>query len=154
RHPGVGQFPHRPYRQQCQGLRLMTAMNKTTVFAVTFTVSFAVLYAICTEFNLPLVSYHPVIGELDFLRTPERRGPVIVWYGSIPAALVRATILAFLATMIPESWLQRIITFGAAAAVAYLIVYGLALFVYEKVTVELEWLKSRWLSAGAAVVLA
>jgi len=132
----------------------MIATNKVMILAVTFTVSYAVLYAISTELNLPLVTYHPVIGEIDFLWKPERRGPAMYWYGWMLTSLIGATILAFVATMIPEHWLQRIVTFAAAAAVAYLIVYSLALLVYEKATVELEWLKSRWLSAGAAVVLA
>ena len=132
----------------------MMATNKVTILAVTFTVSCAVLYAISTELNLPLVTYHPVIGEIDFLWKPERRGPAMYWYGWMLTSLIGASILAFVATLIPENWLQRIITFGAAVAVAYLIIYSLALFVYEHATVELEWLKWRWLSVAVAVVLA
>jgi len=132
----------------------MMATSKATILAVTFTVSCAVLYAVCTELNLPLVTYHPVIGEIDFLWKPERRGPAMYWYGWMLTSLIGATIIASMATLIPENWLQRIITFAAAAAVAYLIVYSLALFVYEKATVELEWLKWRWLSAAVAFVLA
>jgi len=132
----------------------MMATSKATILAVTFTVSCAVLYAVCTELNLPLVTYHPVIGEIDFLWKPERRGPAMYWYGWMLTSLIGATIIAFVATLIPENWLQRIITFAAAAAMAYLIVYSLALFVYEKATVELEWLKWRWLSAAVAFVLA
>ena len=132
----------------------MMASSKLAVFTIVFGVACAVIYVISTELNLPLLTYHPVIGEIDFLRTPERRGPVMYWYGWLLTCLIGAAILDFLATLIPENWLQRIITFGAAAAVAYLVVYSLALFVYEKATVELEWLKWRWLSVAVAVALA
>ena len=132
----------------------MMATNKITTLAIMFTVAYAVLYAICTEFNLPLVTYHPVIGEIDLWRKPPRSGPAMYWYGWMLTSLLGAAALAFLSTFVPEAWLQRIIMFGVAAAVAYLVVYSLALFVYERATVELEFLKSRWLSAGVAAVLA
>jgi cell division protein FtsW (lipid II flippase) len=49
---------------------------------------------------------------------------------------------------------QRVILFGCLAAVAYLVLYALALFIYDKATVELEFLKSRSLSVVAALVVA
>jgi hypothetical protein len=52
------------------------------------------------------------------------------------------------------TWVQRAIFFGCPAAVRYLIFYTLALFVYDKATVELGFLKSRWLSVGAALLAA
>src|SRR6266850_203963 len=127
---GLGQFPDRPYREQRAGLRLMTATNKTVIAGMTFTVSYAVIYVICTEFNLPLATYHPVIGEIDFLWKPERRGPAMYWYGWMLSALIGAAALAAIASVTPETWLQRAITFGAVAAVGYLLIYTLALFVY------------------------
>ena len=48
----------------------------------------------------------------------------------------------------------RLITFGCAAAAAYLILYTLALVIYDNATVELGFLQSRWLSAAAALVVA
>jgi hypothetical protein len=65
-----------------------------------------------------------------------------------------ALAVAFIAIAIPEPWLQRLITFGCAAAAAYLILYTLALFIYDNATVELGFLQSRWLSGAAAVVVA
>ena len=132
----------------------MIATNRAAMFAITFTVGYAVIYAICTEFNLPLLTYHPVTGEVDFLSKPPRSGPAMYWYGWLLTALIGATILALVATVTPERWMQRGITFGVLAAVGYLIVYSVALFIYDKATIELEFLKSRWLSAITAVVLA
>jgi hypothetical protein len=132
----------------------MIAESKTPLVVVTFTVAYAVIYAVSTEFNLPLVTYHPVIGEIDFLQKPPRSGPAMYWYGWMLTSLIGATALALIAAVIPEAWLQRAITFGALAAVGYLVVFSIALFVYDKATVELEFLKSRWLSVAAAIVLA
>jgi len=132
----------------------MIATNKAAIAAMTFTIGYAAVYVICTEFNLPLVTYHPVIGEIDFLWTPERRGPAMYWYGWMLTSLIAASAIAAIASVTPETWLQRVITFGSLAAIGYLAVYTLALFVYDRATVELEFLKSRWLSAIAAVLLA
>ena len=132
----------------------MIATNRAAMFAITFTVGYAVIYAICTEFNLPLLTYHPVTGEVDFLSKPPRSGPAMYWYGWLLTALIGATILTLVSTVTPERWMQRGITFGVLAAVGYLIVYSVALFIYDKATIELEFLKSRWLSAITAIVVA
>jgi len=132
----------------------MIATNKTLIAGMTFTIAYAVVYTICTEVNLPLVTYHPVIGEVDFLWKPERRGPAMYWYGWMLTSLIAATAMAAIASVTPETWLQRAITFGSLAAIGYLVFYTLALFVYDRATVELEFLKSRWLSVIAAVLIA
>jgi len=132
----------------------MMASDRATIFAIVFTVSCAAIYAACTELNLPLLTYHPVIGEVDFLWRPERRGPAMYWYGWMLSALIGATALASLATVIPEQWLQRAMIFGALTAIGYLVLYSLALFVYDKAPVELEFLTWRWPSLLAAGVLA
>jgi hypothetical protein len=132
----------------------MMATSRTASFAMTFTLSCAVIYAVATELNLPVVTYHPAIGEVDFLWTPERRGPAMYWYGWMLTAFFGAAMLASIATVTPERWLQCAVMFGALAAVGYLLLYSLALFVYENATVELAFLKSRWLSVAAALALA
>jgi len=130
------------------------ASSKIQVFALAFGVAYAAIYVICTELNLPLLTYHPAIGEIDLLWQPPKRGPVMYWYGWMLTSLVGALMLAWIATAIPEPWLQRAIAFGCIAAVAYLILSTAALFIYDKATVELEFLKSRWLSVVAALVVA
>jgi len=132
----------------------MMATDKAAIFAVTFTVACAALYTVCTELNLPLLTYHPVIGEIDLLWTPERSGPAMYWYGWMLSALVGAAALAFIASLAPEAWVQRAIAFASVAAAAYLVAYSLSLVVYDKATIELEILKSRWPSLIAAVAIA
>jgi hypothetical protein len=132
----------------------MIAADKVATFAITFTAAFAVIYVICTELNLPLLTYHPVIGEIDWFWKPERRGPAMYWYGWMLSSLIAALVVAWLATMLPQAWLQRGIIFGCLVALGYLILNSLALFVYDKATVELEFLKSRSLSAAGAILCA
>ncbi len=132
----------------------MTATNKLGIFTIVFGIAYAVIYVVCTEVNLPLLTYHPVTGDLGFLYQPPGRGPAMYWYGWMLTSLIGAVVLALAATIIPEPWLQRAITFAAAAAVSYLIVYTLALFIYDNAAVELEFLKTRWWSLIAALVIA
>jgi hypothetical protein len=132
----------------------MIASGKISLFALAFGVSYAAIYVICTEVNLPLLTYHPAIGEIDLLWQPPKRGPAMYWYGWMLTSLIGALLLAWIAIAIPEPWLQRAITFGCFAAVAYLILYTISLFIYDKATVELEFLKARWLSIVAAAAAA
>jgi hypothetical protein len=130
------------------------ASDKLPTFALMFGVICAALYVVCTEVNLPLVTYHPVIGEIDLLWQPPRRGPAMYWYGWMLTAAIVAVPLALLATAVPAPWLQRTLTFACVLAAAYVAIYTLALWVYDKATVELEFLKWRSLSLAAAAVVA
>jgi hypothetical protein len=132
----------------------MTATSKLAVFTIVFGVGYAAVYVICAEVNLPLLTYHPVIGEIDLLWTPERRGPAMYWYGWMLTSLIVALAIAGVASSIPERWVQRTIFFGSLAALAYLILYTLALFIYDKANVELEFLKSRSLAVAASLAAA
>src|SRR5262245_11484170 len=132
----------------------MMASSKLAVLTLVFVVAYAAIYVISTELNLPLLTYHPVIGEVDFLWTPERRGPAMYWYGWMLTSLIGAVALAWIASAVPEAWVQRVILFGCLAAVAYLVLYVLALFIYDKATVVLEFLMSRSLSVVAPLVVA
>jgi hypothetical protein len=132
----------------------MMASSKLAVFTIVFSVAYAVIYVICTEMNLPLLTYHPVIGEVDFLWKPERRGPAMYWYGWMLSSLIGALVLAWLASVVPEQLVQRAIFFGCVAAAGYLIFYTVALFIYDKAPVELEFLKSRSPAVAAALLAA
>jgi hypothetical protein len=132
----------------------MNSSDKIPVFALVFGIAFAVIYVICTEVNLPLLNYHPAIGEVGILWQPSKSGPAMYWYGWMLTSALGALAVAFIAIAIPEQWLQRLITFGCAAAAAYMILYTLALFIYDNATVELGFLQSRWLSAVAALIVA
>jgi hypothetical protein len=132
----------------------MNSSDKIPVFTVVFGIAFAVIYVICTEVNLPLLTYHPALGEVGILWQPPKNGPAMYWYGWMLTSALGALAVAFIAISIPEAWLQRLITFGCAAAAAYLVLYTLALFIYDNATVELGFLQSRSLSAGTALVVA
>jgi len=132
----------------------MIGLDRMAIFTIAFSVACAVAYAICVVVNLPLLTYHPVIGKLDILWTPEQRGPAMYWYGWMLTSSLAGLALASIATGTPERWVQCTVLFGCLAAVTYLIVSTVALFVYDQATVELPWLQSRWLSAGVSVALA
>ena len=132
----------------------MTATNKLGIFTIVFGVAYAVIYVICTEVNLPLLTYHPVSGEIGFLYQPPGRGPAMYWYGWMLTSLLGAVALALIATLVPEPWLQRAIAFAVAGAVIYLVVYTLALVIYDHAEMELEFLKNRWWSVAVAAVAA
>jgi len=132
----------------------MMATSRPATFAIVFTVACAAIYTACTELNLPLATYHPVIGQLDLGWVPERRGPTMYWYGWMLTASIGALVVAFLATFVPENWLQRGIAAAALAAVGYLACCSLALFIYDRAPIELEFLTWRWLSLAVAIVLA
>jgi hypothetical protein len=132
----------------------MIAAEKIPTFTIVFVVACAVLYAICTEFNIPAITYHPVIGEIDLGWKPARSGPAMYWYGWMLSSLIGATVIAYIATVVPPVWLQRLLVFACVAAVAYLIVYTAMLIIYGKASVEMETLKDRRVAAGAAVILA
>jgi hypothetical protein len=132
----------------------MNSSDKIPVFALVFGIAYAVIYVICTELNLPLLTYNPAIVEVGILWQPLKSGPAMYWYGWMLTSALGALAVAFIAIAIPEPWLQRLITFGCVAATAYLVLYTLALFIYDNATVELGFLQSRWLSAAAAVVVA
>jgi hypothetical protein len=132
----------------------MISSDQTAIFAISFSVACAVIYVVCVEVNLPLLTYHPFIGQVDLLWTPEKSGPAMYWYGWMLTSLLGASVLALIATAIPERWLQHTILFGCLATVGYLIVFTIALFIYDQASVELPWLQSRWLSAIIAAALA
>jgi hypothetical protein len=132
----------------------MTTTGKLGVFAITFGLAYSVIYVICTEVNLPVFSYHPATGEFGWLSEAPRRGPVMYWYGWMLTSLIGAVALAGIAMLLPERWLQRAIMTGAIFAVLYLVIYTLALFIYDRATVELEFLKERAWSVAAALAIA
>ena len=76
------------------------------------------------------------------------------WYGWMLTSLVGAVALAASASFLPEGWVQRTIAFGCLLAAAYFCFYAVAIFVYDRATVELEFLQSRSLSLVAAALTA
>jgi len=132
----------------------MTSTSKAGIFTIVFGIACAVIYAVCTEVNLPVFTYHPATGEFGLFYDAPRRGPAMFWFGWILTAALGAAALAAIATFVPEPWLQRIVMVGVIGAVLYLIIYTVALFTYERASIELEFLTERWWSAALAAVVA
>jgi hypothetical protein len=131
------------------------APNKLPIFIIVFVAAYAALYTVCTEVNLPVLTYHPVLREIDFLRAPQKRGPTMYWYGWMLTAGGGALVIAWIATVVPERWVQRTIMLGCLGAVAYLILYTIAPFVSDMAPVAAsEFLKSRAPSVIAALAVA
>ena len=133
----------------------MIPPNKLPVFMIVFVAAYAALYTICTEVNLPVFTYHPMLREIDFLRAPQRRGPTMYWYGWMLTAGGGALVVAWIATLVPERWVQRAIMIGCLAAVGYLILSTLAPLVSDIAPLAAsDFLNSRPPSLIAALALA
>src|SRR5258708_34748144 len=73
---------------------------KLRAFVVTFAAAGPVLYLISIAWNLPLITYHPAVGRIDFGWTPARsgEGPAMYWYGWTLNALLGTPVGRRLAT--------------------------------------------------------
>jgi hypothetical protein len=65
-------------------------MNMEKVFPI-FAAAFAVIYVLSVQFNWALFTYHPKLGEFDWLPQPGRVGPPMYWYGWLVTSLLGAT---------------------------------------------------------------
>jgi hypothetical protein len=120
-----------------------------------FSIAFAVFYLLAATFNYALFTYHPMLQEIDLLPQPMKAGPAMYWYGWMTTAAIGALVLATVGTFIPghwEPWVQRTITFACAYAVFYVIANAIALFIYDRASYELEFLKHPATPAIAALV--
>jgi hypothetical protein len=73
-----------------------------------FSASFAVIYLVATYDNLALVTYHPVLKQLDWLAAPPKTGPAMYWYGWLLTAALGSTAASALALALPDRWTARI----------------------------------------------
>ncbi len=69
-----------------------------------FAASFALVYVFAVEANWALVTYHPKIGEWDWLTQPSRNGPAMHWFGWLGTSLLAATGISLLALPITRRW--------------------------------------------------
>ena len=86
------------------------ASSRFSVFALVFSICFAILYVICEMGAFPMFTYHPGIDRIDPGFAPPRRdeGPAMYWYGWIANSALGASILGFLATLLPEKIRSKI----------------------------------------------
>jgi hypothetical protein len=83
---------------------------KLRTFVVAFSLAATVIYVVCDLFGLPLFTFHPATGRLEWGYALPRRneGPVMYWYGWVMTTAIASTVVAFLATFLPESVTRRI----------------------------------------------
>jgi len=130
-------------------------VNFYRVFPV-FSTVFAVLYLMAATYNYALFTYHPLLHELNLLAQPAKAGPAMYWYGWITTAAIGALVVAAVATFVTDRWersVQRAITSACAYAVFYVIANGIALFIYDHSSYELEFLK-HWTTPATGALAA
>jgi hypothetical protein len=107
-------------------------MSYTRVFPV-FAAAFAVIYVICVEANWALVTYHPRIGEWEWLTKPAKSGPAMYWFGWIGTAVLAASAVSLVALPLTQRW-QPPVWIGWAVPLAIM-----AVFVYLLRSFFLRW---------------
>jgi hypothetical protein len=78
-------------------------MKLEKVFPI-FAAAFAVIYLLAVEQNWALFTYHPKLGEWDWLAQPARSGPAMYWYGWLATSALGATAVSLLTWPIAGRW--------------------------------------------------
>jgi hypothetical protein len=88
----------------------VASSSKLRTFVVVFSLTATVVYVLCDLLGFPLFTYHPATGRLEWGLTPPRRneGPVMYWYGWLVTTAIASSIVALLATFLPENITRRI----------------------------------------------
>jgi hypothetical protein len=135
------------------------AISKSGIFAITFGITFAVLYTVLEQLNWPLFTYHPAVGKLDFWMQRPRsgEGPPMYWYGWLALSSIGALAVSSVATLLPRPWLYRLTVFCCVLAGLWPALLAAAAFIADRVSFDAEFLKSIWLAgalalAGAAAI--
>jgi hypothetical protein len=135
------------------------AISKSGIFAITFGITFAVLYTVLEQLNWPLFTYHPAVGKLDFWMQRPRsgEGPPMYWFGWLALSGIGAVAVSFVATLTPRPWLYRATVFCCVLAALWPALLVAAAFIADRVSFDAEFLKSIWLTgalalAGAAAI--
>jgi len=146
-------------RSQATDSAAPTAISKSGIFAITFGITFAVLYTVLEQLNWPLFTYHPAVGKLDFWMQRPRsgEGPPMYWFGWLALAGIGAVAVSFVATLTPRPWLYRATVFCCVLAALWPALLVAAAFIADRVSFDAEFLKSIWLAgalalAGAAAI--
>jgi len=130
------------------------AISKSGVFAITFGITFMVLYTVFEQLNWPLFTYHPAVGKLDFWMQRPRsgEGPPMYWFGWLALSGIGALVISSVATFIPRHWLYRATVFCCVLAALWPALLVAATFIADRVSFDAEFLKSIWLAGGLALV--
>jgi hypothetical protein len=102
-------------------------------FATVFAIATPIIYVTCEMANIPLFTYHPGTGNMNFGWAPavKDEGPAMHWYGWTAATLLGAGVLGLIAAMLPESATRRIplaLVWIAPLAAVPVLIYALRFF--------------------------
>ena len=84
-------------------------MTKTERLAAIFAIIFAIIYAPTMDYNWTAATYHPIQGIWQFGRAAPLGGgsPAMYWYGFVITAALGAAVVTALASLIPDSLMDR-----------------------------------------------
>lgn len=79
-------------------------------FAIVFAIAAPAIYVASEIANLPLFTYHPGTGRIDFgwVAARPNEGPTMYWYGWTVLSLIVGSVVGLLATMLPDSVSRKI----------------------------------------------
>lgn len=102
-------------------------------FALVFGICFAILYVVCEMGAFPMFTYHPGIDRIDPGFAPPRRdeGPAMYWYGWIATSALGASILGFLAVLLPKKIRAKIplaLAWVVPVALVPVVIYSLRFY--------------------------
>jgi hypothetical protein len=125
-------------------------------FAITFGISFTLLYTIYERLNWPLFTYQPAVGEIYFwLHRPlSGEGPPMYWYGWLSLAVPSALLIGLIATILPDQLLRRGTVFCCTLAALWPTFNSLGVALDSWGAYDADWLHSIWLAAIPSVVVA
>jgi len=131
-------------------------ISRAGIFAITFGISFMLLYTVFERLNWPFFTYHPAVGKLDFWMQRPRsgEGPPMYWYGWLVLSCMGAVVVSYIATLLPRPWLYRTTVFCCLLAALWPALLAAGVFIADQVSFDAEFLKSVWLAAIIAVVSA
>ena len=98
-------------------------MSATRVLPI-FAAAFAITYVLAVEGNWALMTYHPRLGEWEWLTQPSKSGPPMHWYGWLVTSFLSAAATSLLALPMTRRWAPPVwIGWAVPLAVMALFVY-------------------------------
>ncbi len=151
-HQGVSQLDRAP--TMAAPTAATDEISRAGIFAITFGISFMLLYTVFERLNWPFFTYHPAVGKLDFWMQRPRsgEGPPMYWYGWLVLSGMGAVAVSFVATLLPRPWLYRTTVFCCLLAALWPALLAAGVFIADQVSFDAEFLKSVWLSGVLALV--
>lgn len=91
-----------------------------------FAAVFAVVYVLAVENNWAVVTYHPKIGEWEWLTRPSKNGPAMHWFGWLGTSWLAATAASCIALAVPKRpstpvWIGWVVPLSVMFAFVFLL---------------------------------